>query len=446
MPVDTYCPSRRSVPRRLRRTATAVALAGGLVALGPSIPASASISIINADRAGSGLAPLAESSGLDALAASHAVAMANANSLFHTPNLGAAIGSVVPGWTAVAENVGVGPSLSAVNTAFMGSSTHRANILGPYTVAGLGTFTSFDGRLWVVEEFTAAPGSPAPAPAPRAASIVQPAAPASAGTVVAGITAARPAMPPVASILSLGAGYSEIGTDGATFSYAGATFVGSLAGHRLAAPVLSAAATPSGAGAWLAGADGGVFGLGDATYLGGMNGRGLNAPVVAIAATPCGTGYWLASSDGGVFAMGTAPFLGSEAGHLAAPVVAMAATPTGHGYWLVGRDGGVFAFGDAPYLGGVAGQALAAPITGMAPTPSGQGYWLSSADGGVFAFGDATFGGGLSGVALAAPVVGIAVAPGGGYRLVGSDGGVFNFGGATFSGSAATLPVAGWPA
>ena len=441
---------RRVAGHPAARVITAAALAGGLVTLGAAGPASASISNINADRAGAGLGPLAESSGLDALAASHAQAMANANTLFHTANLGSAIGSVIPGWTAVGENVGVGPSLSSINTSFMSSAEHRANILGPYTVAGLGTFTSLDGRLWVVEEFAAAPGGAGPSA--NVATAAAPSAPVSNGAVVAGATTTRPAvpalrLPPMATILNMGAGYTEIGTDGATFSFGGAPFIGSLAGQHLSAPVLSAAAAPSGAGAWLAGADGGVFALGDAPYLGGMSGKGLLAPVIGIAANPAGTGYWLASTDGGVFGLGTAQYMGGLGGHpLSAPIVGLAATPTGRGYWLVGRDGGVFAFGDARYLGGLGGQSLNAPVVAITPTTSGQGYWLTSADGGVFAFGDATYAGGTSSMHLDAPVVGMAAAPMGGYRLVGGDGGVFNFGGASFAGSAAAWPLVAWPA
>ena len=40
------------------------------------------------------------------------------------PNLG----SVTTGWKALGENVGVGPDVSSLFDAFMGSSAHRSNI------------------------------------------------------------------------------------------------------------------------------------------------------------------------------------------------------------------------------------------------------------------------------------------------------------------------------
>lgn len=452
-PVTALLPPRPATIRRIRRAATraltAATVAGALVTCGSAQPAGASIAVINADRASAGLGPLAESGGLDGVAAQHSRQMAANNTLAHTADLAAAIGPVVPNWTTIGENVGVGPSLSAVESGFMASATHRANITGPYTLAGLGTYTGPDGRIWVTEEFAAAPGSaPAPAPAPRA-----PASPVPAPAAPVSAPAPAPIAPSVGGVFNLHGGYVAVGTDGGTFTYGGAPFVGSLAGHTLAAPVVAGTGTPSGQGAWLVGADGAVFALGDAPYLGGANTSQLNAPIVAAEALAGdangvgGRGYWLASADGGVFAFGQAPFLGGLGDRpLAAPVVGMAATPTGQGYWLVGRDGGVFSFGDATFYGGVAGLGLHAPVRGMAATPSGHGYWLVGDDGGVFAFGDAVYAGGLAGTPLAAPIAGIAAGPAGGYRLVGADGGVFNFGGASFAGAAALLPLRAWPA
>ncbi|MDA8186060.1 MAG: hypothetical protein M0035_16815, partial [Actinomycetota bacterium] len=64
------------------------------------------------------------------------------------------------------------------------------------------------------------------------------------------------------------------------------------------------------------------FAFGDAPFEGSMAGSRLAAPVVGMAATPDGDGYWLVGADGGIFAFGDAPFEGSMAGsQLAAPVV-----------------------------------------------------------------------------------------------------------------------------
>ena len=83
--------------------------------------------------------------------------------------------------------------------------------------------------------------------------------------------------------------------------------------------IVGMAVTPDGNGYWLVGSDGGVFAFGDATFMGSMGGRLLNAPVVAIASTPDGKGYWLVASDGGVFALVTqrsrAPWRASPSTH-----------------------------------------------------------------------------------------------------------------------------------
>ncbi len=233
-------------------------------------------------------------------------------------------------------------------------------------------------------------------------------------------------------------GYLLAGSDGGVFGFA-ATFLGSMAGMRLDAPVVAVKRTADDGGYWLVSADGGVFAFGDAPFLGSMADSHLAAPIVGMAITGDSKGYWLVSADGGVFAFGDAPFLGSMAGtRLDAPIVAMKRTSDGKGYWLVSADGGVFAFGNAPFLGSMADNHLAAPIVGMATTSTGgrMGYWLAGADGGVFAFGDAPFFGSMADNHLAAPIVGMATSTAGsGYWLAGADGGVFAFGDAPFHGS-----------
>ncbi len=54
-----------------------------------------------------------------------------------------------------------------------------------------------------------------------------------------------------------------------------------------------------------------VFFFGDATDQGSASGLKLAAPIVSMAATPDGKGYWLVGADGGVFTFGDAPYEGS---------------------------------------------------------------------------------------------------------------------------------------
>lgn len=114
------------------------------------------LSAINSSRSASGLAPLAMSGSLQTYARSHSSVMASGScpdgaSICHSTGaqLAAAAGS---GYTKLGENVGRGPSVSALHTAFMGSSGHKANILGDYNYVGIGTTTQ-DGHIYVTAVF-----------------------------------------------------------------------------------------------------------------------------------------------------------------------------------------------------------------------------------------------------------------------------------------------------
>ena len=58
----------------------------------------------------------------------------------------------VSGWCGYGENVGVGPTISAVHHSFMNSGTHRANILGSWHRVGTGVHRKGD-VVWVTEIF-----------------------------------------------------------------------------------------------------------------------------------------------------------------------------------------------------------------------------------------------------------------------------------------------------
>ena len=138
------------------RTARKIAIV--LVALvvmtfGLTLPAQAGtegdfLSRINASRAAAGLAPVSMHSDLVPDARSHSAEMMAAGQIFHSSNLG----SVASGWEALAENVGAGPSVASLQTAFMNSAGHRANILGNYNHVGVGVVTEGD-LIWVTVIF-----------------------------------------------------------------------------------------------------------------------------------------------------------------------------------------------------------------------------------------------------------------------------------------------------
>jgi uncharacterized protein YkwD len=81
----------------------------------------------------------------------HSRAMADRGELFHTANLAAKLDGL--DWTIGGENVGVGPDLPELESAFMASYPHRKNILrrGFYDTA-IGVVES-NGNFWVTVIF-----------------------------------------------------------------------------------------------------------------------------------------------------------------------------------------------------------------------------------------------------------------------------------------------------
>lgn len=122
----------------------------------------------NADRAAARLRALSTARDLQSLAQKQADEMARAGRIYHTQGLG----TKVSGWKRLGENVGRGPDLRDIETAFMNSPSHRENILDPgFTQLGVGV--TFDGNqfLYVAVIFrepsgASAAAAPAPAPAP----------------------------------------------------------------------------------------------------------------------------------------------------------------------------------------------------------------------------------------------------------------------------------------
>src|SRR4051794_3941499 len=108
------------------------------------------IAKLNAARQANGQSPYAVLYDLTAVARSQSAAMASRQSLYHNPSLTTAVHS----WQAVGENVGEGPTVSAIHTAFMNSPEHRANILDhDFTQVGVGVSVDKNGIIWVTVDF-----------------------------------------------------------------------------------------------------------------------------------------------------------------------------------------------------------------------------------------------------------------------------------------------------
>ena len=120
------------------------------------------VAAINQERAARGLPALQVAGDLTSVARSHSARMASSGNLHHNPNLGSHVGN----WQKVGENVGVGPSVSSIHSAFMNSASHRANILGSdWVQVGVGVEVRGDS-IWVTEVFRLPMGSSQPAPEP----------------------------------------------------------------------------------------------------------------------------------------------------------------------------------------------------------------------------------------------------------------------------------------
>lgn len=107
--------------------------------------------LTNGDREAKDRRALDLNAELSRYAKRHSRAMAERGELFHTKDLGAKLAGL--DWSIGGENVGVGPDLPDLESAFMGSPPHRKNILerGFYDVA-IGVVES-GGSFWVTVIF-----------------------------------------------------------------------------------------------------------------------------------------------------------------------------------------------------------------------------------------------------------------------------------------------------
>jgi uncharacterized protein YkwD len=147
-------------PRRMAAVLTAFALLFGLLttAAATASPASAAsfsaterafLAKVNAERKARHLRPLVLRAELNTVARRQANRMASTRRLYHNP----ALAREVRNYRWVGENVGYGPSVSSLHTAFMRSPAHKANILDrDYSQVGIASITR--GRtIWVTFVF-----------------------------------------------------------------------------------------------------------------------------------------------------------------------------------------------------------------------------------------------------------------------------------------------------
>jgi len=128
----------------------------GRVSAPPAITiGSAQQALINSDRAAAGLPPLQWSSCLAGVAYTNAVRMANAGAISHAGGVSADFGCGL-GSSQTGENVGywsAGINDAQLNTMFMNSPDHRANIMGPYRYVGTAWKVASNGAAYIAVEF-----------------------------------------------------------------------------------------------------------------------------------------------------------------------------------------------------------------------------------------------------------------------------------------------------
>jgi len=116
---------------------------------------SAQQALINADRAAAGLPPLTWSSCLAGIAAGQSAAMAARGQIYHGNGVNQAFGCGL-GSTHSGENVGFwsgGINDAQLNTMFMNSPGHRANIMGSFTYVGTAWAVAPNGAAYISVEF-----------------------------------------------------------------------------------------------------------------------------------------------------------------------------------------------------------------------------------------------------------------------------------------------------
>jgi uncharacterized protein YkwD len=118
---------------------------------GGSPEAAQLISLVNGYRAAHGLPGLVQAGDGTAKAQQHSNDMAAQRRLFHSSSLTTGIQN---DWTALGENVGVGGSITQLESMFEASAPHRANLLnGSYNQVGVGVAHGTDGQIYVTEFF-----------------------------------------------------------------------------------------------------------------------------------------------------------------------------------------------------------------------------------------------------------------------------------------------------
>ncbi|HJU57349.1 MAG TPA: CAP domain-containing protein [Actinomycetota bacterium] len=109
------------------------------------------LQLMNEDRADRNRDALRLNDELSRYARRHSREMAESGQLFHTPDLAGKLRGL--NWSIGGENVGVGPSLEALEDAWMASRPHRRNVLRAGFLRTAVGVVEAGGRFWVTVIF-----------------------------------------------------------------------------------------------------------------------------------------------------------------------------------------------------------------------------------------------------------------------------------------------------
>lgn len=154
-PTPPPAPPVDAAPAAAGNATTVVSAPAPLPAPPPVVVGSTQQAYINADRAGAGLGPLTWNSCLAGIAYQSALRMANQGFISHAGGSSQDLGCGLGGQAG--ENVGYwtgGVNDAQLNSMFMGSGDHRANIMGPYHYVASAWAVASNGYAYIAVEFS----------------------------------------------------------------------------------------------------------------------------------------------------------------------------------------------------------------------------------------------------------------------------------------------------
>jgi uncharacterized protein YkwD len=164
-------------PSRLASLAPAAVVApvAAVTDVALSAPEAQFLAKINQLRSSKGLGTLAPDAQLTQVARNWTAQMVQNGGISHNPNLA---NDVTENWQTLGENVGEGPDVDTLFTAFVNSPHHYANLVDPvFSLVGIGVIVAPNGTMYTTHDFEQPAGSSTPPPPPPSPPATSPPSP-----------------------------------------------------------------------------------------------------------------------------------------------------------------------------------------------------------------------------------------------------------------------------